>query len=416
MVLGSGGREHALAAKFKKSPHVEVVYVCPGSDGMRDVAQVVPIGLSDHQGLIQFAQQAEVDLVVVGPEDALAEGIVDAFESAGLRVFGPSKKAAQLESSKSFAKEIMREANIPTADYAVFTSYEQALIYLEQHDYPVVLKASGLAAGKGVSIVSSFDEAKRELHAMMIDQKFSDAAREVVIESYLEGEEFSYLSLVYQEGVIPLQIAQDHKRAFDGDQGLNTGGMGAYTPVASISEADLEEARTMVVEPLLNLMKQRNEVFNGVLYAGLIKTAQGIKVIEFNVRFGDPETEVILEALDSDLYSVIVNLMDHRVSELAWSSDAIIGVVLASVGYPDVYENGFVIEGLDDLDSHVYHMGTCWSDHHWVNHGGRVLFVVNRAPTLKEAQEKVYHDIDKIHCNHLFYRRDIGFHNLKEDV
>lgn len=416
LIIGSGGREHALAYRFSRSAQVEQVYVSPGNDGMEDVATIAGIAELDFPGLIAFAKKEGVDLTVVGPETALAAGIVDAFEEAGLCIFGPNRQAAQLEGSKAYAKALMDRAGIQTARFQVFNVLADAVAYCLHHDYPLVIKASGLAAGKGVSIVNDFAAAKQELEAMMSEHKFADAADQVVIEDFLEGEEFSFLCLVNQEVVLPLQIAQDHKRAFDGDQGPNTGGMGAYTPVNSITQEDCDHAMDAIIRPVLAAMRNEGNVFNGVLYAGLMKTAQGIQVIEFNVRFGDPETEVLMVALENDLFQVLMDLKQGIKTTLVWSEDVVIGAVLATKGYPEHYEKGYTIEGLEQLKTPVFHMGTACLDGVWKTNGGRVLFVCAHAEDLKQAQKHLYQEIAKIKCEGLFYRKDIGFHNLKEDL
>lgn len=411
LVVGSGGREHALATRFNQSPSVETVYIAPGSPCMDDVATLVDIDALDFEALKVFALKHAIDLVVVGPEIPLVQGIQDAFKDTNICVFGPSKYCANLEGSKAFAKEMMKQANIKTAGYETFDDVTQAIAYAKTKTYPLVLKASGLAAGKGVVIVNCFEDAESELHHMMTHNKFEDAGNVVVIEDFLEGEEFSYLCLVSHDTIIPLQVSQDHKRAFDHDEGPNTGGMGAYTPVDSITDDDLNCALNDVVKPIVSTLLNQGHPYTGVLYAGLMKTKDGIQVIEFNVRFGDPETEVLMLALESDLYQVIMDLMSGEKTELQWTKDYVIGAVLASQGYPDAYQKGAVIKGLETLKTPVFHMGTTRNDHGVIAIGGRVLFVTARADTLQKAQAMLYQEIDKIDCDALFYRRDIGFHN-----
>lgn len=416
LIIGSGGREHALAYKMKQSSQVERVYVAPGNVGMKDIATCVDIAINDHQALIDFAIEHAIKLTIVGPEEPLVNGIVDDFEAAGLLIFGPRQQAAQLEGSKRFAKDLMRKYNIPTASYETFYDAPSAINYLQQQSYPIVIKASGLAAGKGVVIANDVMEAKQAIQEMMVDHKFKEAANEVVIESFLEGEEFSFLSLVEGEVIIPLEIAQDHKRAFDYDLGPNTGGMGAYAPVSTITAADRMWSIDNIIKPTVRAMESEGHAFSGVLYAGLIKTKTGIQVIEYNVRFGDPETEILMLALKSDLYEVIDKLKHGKSTELKWTTNFTIGAVLANKGYPESYQNGDEIFGLEDVESNVFHMGTAEKNGKIVTSGGRVLFVSAQGETLKEARNHLYREIKKIYAPSLFYRKDIGFHNLKEDL
>lgn len=417
LVIGSGGREHALCDKFAASPQVDQVYAAPGNPGMKDCAVVVPIAANQFEQLAQFAIDQAIDLTFVGPEIPLAEGIVDYFKERNLTIFGPDKKAAQLESSKSFAKEFMKRHAIPTADYQAFHNYSDAEAYLNTNmNDPIVLKADGLAAGKGVVIAASKEEALAELDAMMNQRKFDDAGSMVVIEEYLVGEEFSLLAFVHEEQVYPMQIAQDHKRAFDQDEGPNTGGMGAYTPVSHISAAVIQEALDRVMVPAAKGMVADGCPFTGVLYGGLMATDQGVKTIEFNVRFGDPETEVILPAMKSDLYEVIQKVLKKETVEIVFQPSKTLGVVIASKGYPDQYVKGQIIDGLSELDqskARIYHMGTYEDQGQIKNSGGRILFVTASANTMDEASKIVYDEIRKIHGEALFYRTDIGHRNLK---
>ena len=337
LVIGSGGREHAICYKFKQSPQVETVFVAPGNPGMADVATLVDISGNDFGKLIEFAKEKEIDLTFVGPEIPLCLGIVDRFNEAGLKVFGPSEKAAQLEGSKVFSKMMMEKYNIPTAKHKSFDSYEEALNYLNKQETPIVIKADGLAAGKGVIIPTSIEDARSALMMMMVENQFENAGNRVVIEEYLEGEEFSLLAFVNEDVVIPMQLAQDHKRAFDNDEGFNTGGMGAYTPMHHISKEVLDEAMNNIMIPMANAMVNEGCPFTGILYGGCMLTKNGVKTIEFNVRFGDPETEVILPALKDDLYQVIMDVLDKKDVKLNWDDKSYCGVVLASNGYPNIY-------------------------------------------------------------------------------
>lgn len=408
LVIGSGGREHAICYKFKQSPQVETVFVAPGNPGMADVATLVDISGNDFGKLIEFAKEKEIDLTFVGPEIPLCLGIVDRFNEAGLKVFGPSEKAAQLEGSKVFSKMMMEKYNIPTAKHKSFDSYEEALNYLNKQETPIVIKADGLAAGKGVIIPTSIEDARSALMMMMVENQFENAGNRVVIEEYLEGEEFSLLAFVNEDVVIPMQLAQDHKRAFDNDEGFNTGGMGAYTPMHHISKEVLDEAMNNIMIPMANAMVNEGCPFTGILYGGCMLTKNGVKTIEFNVRFGDPETEVILPALKDDLYQVIMDVLDKKDVKLNWDDKSYCGVVLASNGYPNIYQKGHIITGLENVNTLVFHMGTALKDNSLVTNGGRVLFVVGVGDSLLEAKNNAYKEIEKIKCDNLFYRKDIG--------
>lgn len=414
LVIGSGGREHALAWKFAQSPQVEKVYAAPGNPGMAEVAECVAIGVLEFDKLIAFVKAQAIDLTFVGPEVPLCEGIADAFAAAGLTVFGPSRAAARLEGSKAFAKAMMKKYAIPTAAYQSFSDYDQAKVYLEQQPMPIVLKADGLAAGKGVIIAQTQAEAQDALKEMMCGGLFDQAGATVVIEEYLEGEEFSQLAFVNGTTVIPMEIAQDHKRAFDHDEGLNTGGMGAYTPVSHLSKAVVEEAIEKIVKPMAAAMVQEGCPFTGILYAGCMATERGVKTIEYNVRFGDPETEVLMIALQDDLYEICMQVQQHQTLPLHWSKEPVLGVVLASQGYPESSTKGAKISNLEQVDATVFHMGTTLENGQLVTSGGRVLFVAAQRPTLKQAQAAAYAEIEKIACDALFYRHDIGARGLQD--
>ncbi|MGG0185816.1 phosphoribosylamine--glycine ligase [Bacillus rhizoplanae] len=410
LVIGRGGREHALAWKFAQSEQVETVYVAPGNEGMKDVAIPVAIDENDFDALITFAKENNIGLTFVGPEIPLMNGIVDRFEAEGLRVFGPNSKAAVIEGSKAFTKELMKKYDIPTAAYETFTEYEAAVQYIEKVGAPIVIKADGLAAGKGVTVAMTLEEALQAVKEMLQDVKFGEASKKVVIEEFLDGQEFSLMAFVNGTTVYPMVIAQDHKRAFDGDKGPNTGGMGAYSPVPQIPQSAVEQAIETILHPTAEAMIQEGRSFTGILYAGLILTNEGPKVIEFNARFGDPETEVILPRLESDLVDVCNHVLDGKELTLEWSEDAVIGVVLASKGYPEAYEKGAVIRGLETLeDVIVFHAGTDFKDGEFVTNGGRVLFVACKEKDLQAAKEKVYAEIAKIESDGLFYRTDIGY-------
>ncbi|MBM7654224.1 phosphoribosylamine--glycine ligase [Neobacillus cucumis] len=411
LIIGRGGREHAICRKVSESTLVEKVFVAPGNAGMVDVAERIAIDESKHDELIAFAKEQNVGLTIIGPEVPLLEGLSDQFEAAGLAVFGPRKAAAEIEGSKSFAKDLMEKYQIPTSDYAVFTSVEEARNYILEKGAPIVIKADGLAAGKGVTVAMTLEEALASVEEMLVGAKFGDASSSVVIEEFLSGEEFSLMAFVNGEVVIPLEIAQDHKRAFDGDQGPNTGGMGAYSPVPQIGDDTVATAVETVLLPAASAMVQEGRSFCGILYAGLMKTAEGPKVIEFNARFGDPETQVILPRLKSDLVQVILDLLNGERPELEWDSQAMVGVVVAAKGYPEVYEKGAVLKGLSDISDAVYtfHAGTVQNEAgEFLTDGGRVLLVGGKAETLADAQTKVYVELEKLDCDGVFYRKDIG--------
>ncbi|MEK5249532.1 phosphoribosylamine--glycine ligase [Bacillus sp. FSL R9-9530] len=417
LVIGRGGREHALAWKFAQSEKVEKVYVAPGNEGMRDVATPVDIDENDFDALVLFAKENNVGLTFVGPEIPLMNGIVDRFKEEGLRVFGPNKAAAVIEGSKAFTKELMKKYDIPTAAYETFTDYEEAVKYIQKVGAPIVIKADGLAAGKGVTVAMTLEEALQAVKEMLQDVKFGAASKKVVIEEFLDGQEFSLMAFVNGTTVHPMVIAQDHKRAFDADKGPNTGGMGAYSPVPQIPESAVQEAIQTVLHPTAKAMIQENRSFTGILYAGLILTNDGPKVIEFNARFGDPETEVVLPRLENDLVDVCNAVLDESELTLQWSKEAVIGVVLASKGYPEAYKKGGIINGLDALqDVIVFHAGTAMKHGDFVTNGGRVLFVACKANSLQEAKDKVYKEIGKIESDGLFYRSDIGYRAIGHEM
>jgi len=379
------------------------------------VATPVAIDENDFDTLVLFAKENNIGLTFVGPEIPLMNGIVDRFEAEGLRVFGPNKAAAVIEGSKAFTKELMKKYDIPTAAYETFTNYEEAVAYIQKIGAPIVIKADGLAAGKGVTVAMTLEEALQAVKEMLQDVKFGEASKKVVIEEFLDGQEFSLMAFVNGTTVYPMVIAQDHKRAFDGDKGPNTGGMGAYSPVPQIPESAVEVAIETVLHPTAQAMIKEGRSFTGILYAGLILTNEGPKVIEFNARFGDPETEVVLPRLDNDLVDVCNSVLDGEKLVLKWSEEAVIGVVLASNGYPEAYEKGAIIRGLDTLeDAIVFHAGTAMKHGDFVTNGGRVLFVACKEKNLQEAKNKVYKEIEKIESDGLFYRSDIGYRAIEK--
>ncbi|QVK18446.1 phosphoribosylamine--glycine ligase [Mycoplasmatota bacterium] len=408
LIIGSGGREHALAWKLSQSDQVSEIFVAPGNCGMSDVSKCVDIKVTDVDQLVLFAKTNQIDLTIVGPEQALEKGIVNAFNKASLRIFGPTKEAALIETSKDFSKQLMKKYGIPTAAYETLSDYDEALNYIEKKGYPIVIKVDNLASGKGVIIVHNKEEAVTALNETLKQHKFG--CKKVIIEDFLEGEEFSLMAFVSGDKVYPMVLAQDHKKAFEGDLGPNTGGMGAYSPVPQISQKVIDEAINTIMIPCAKALVEENRSFEGVLYGGLILTKTGPKVIEFNARFGDPETEVVLPRLKNDLFVLINDLLDQKDITLNWDEEQTIGVVLSSIGYPQKYEVGYEIKGLESLENvTVFHMGTKEIDGKIVTNGGRVLFVVGKDKSVTKAQTIVYQEIKKINCKNLFYRKDIGF-------
>lgn len=416
LVIGSGGREHAIAKQFINSPTVKNVFVAPGNDGMSGPIQVVSIDAMAFEELAAFAKENHIDLTFVGPEQPLAAGIVDYFEAEGLRIFGPTKAAAQIEGSKAFAKEIMDKYNIPTAAYGTFTEVDKAKAYIEKLGAPIVVKADGLAAGKGVVVALTVEEANKAVEDMIGNQLYGESSSRVVIEEYLDGEEFSFMSFVHKGQIYPMVIAQDHKRVYDGDKGPNTGGMGAYSPVPQISTDIVDSAYETVVVPTVKAMTEEGISFTGILYAGLILTSAGPKVIEFNARFGDPETQVVLPRMTSDFGAFMTALMDEKPFELSWSEQAMLGVVIASEGYPVDVKKGAKLPNLSSLIEaglHVFHAGTKVEGEDFIANGGRVILVAASESTLKEAQQKVYAGLSEQEWNGLFFRKDIGWRTFQ---
>lgn len=406
LVIGSGGREHAIVEAFGRSPHVEKIYCAPGNAGIAEMAECVAIGVEEVDALARFAHEQEIDMTVVGPEAALAAGVVDRFKEDGLKIFGPTRAAARIESSKEFAKEIMKKYEVPTAGYEVFSEFEPAWEYVKNRPLPAVIKYDGLAAGKGVVVAMSYEEAEAALRDMLLDSTFGKGR--VVVEDFLDGPEFSFMCLVNGDKVYPLAMAQDHKRAFDGDKGPNTGGMGAYSPVPFVSEELRQECIDRIIRPVAAGMVQEGVPFTGILYGGLILTADGPKVIEFNARFGDPETEVVLPRLKSDIYALFEAVLAGEEFESEWSPETRLGIVLASEGYPGSYAKGAEIKGVEKLESPLYHMGTARKDGKLLTAGGRVMMVVATGNDISEARSKALEEISKIECPSLFYRKDIG--------
>lgn len=414
LVIGSGGREHAIAKKLKTDSAQPKVYCCPGNAGMlKDGIELVTLDWSDFSVLTDFVKKEGIDLTVVGPEQPLLEGIVDYFENQQLPIFGPKKEAALLEGSKAFAKEMMKRANIATADYQVFTDSEAASNYLTTASYPIVLKADGLAAGKGVIIAETQEVALATIQEMMETKVFGDSGNTVVIEEFLEGEEFTLMAFVDGTAVYPMIPAQDHKRAYEKDLGPNTGGMGAYAPVPQISNDVIEQSVVEVLEPMARLMVENGTPYHGILYAGLIVTKTGPQVIEFNARFGDPEAQVVLPLLDSSFVEVLMDLVNHRVPTVVWKKEVSFGVVIAREGYPADTQAAKTLPDISVTDTvNVYFSGVKEEKQTLLSDGGRVLLFQTNAKNFDEAKVQVYQAIDSSVWDGFFYRRDIG-HKIK---
>ncbi|WP_181347911.1 phosphoribosylamine--glycine ligase [Thalassobacillus sp. CUG 92003] len=409
MVIGRGGREHSIVQKLSESDRVETIFAVPGNAGMESEADRVVIDESDRDALVDFARQNEVDLTIVGPEQALLDGVVDAFQNAGLSIFGPTQAAAKIEGSKRYAKEIMHNWSIPTGAYQAFSQLDPALAYIEDVGAPIVIKADGLAAGKGVVVAESVSEAKRAAEDMLIHGQFGEASREIVIEEFLEGEEYSLMAFVHEDHVYPMLPAKDHKRAFDQDKGPNTGGMGAFAPVPGLSHADIEHDVQTILQPAAEALLAEGHGFTGILYAGLIATDQGAKVIEFNARFGDPETQVVLPLLDNDLTKVIEAVMDGRNPGLSWKDRYCGGVVVASTGYPGSYDKGVALPDLSSANGNFVHAGTETDGGKYVSAGGRVLLAEATADRLPDAFKAIYQSLAVFDDTPaFFYRKDIG--------
>ena len=412
LVVGGGGREHAIVDALSRSSKVGKIFCAPGNAGIAEQAECVPLKDTQVAELKAFALENGVDLTVVGPEAALAIGITDEFRKDGLRIFGPSKAAATIEASKDFAKRLMDKYQVPTASFRTFEEYEPAWEYVRNGSFPVVLKYDGLAAGKGVVIPQTPQEAQETLRDMLLDDRFGKG--KVVVEEFLTGPEFSFMCFVDGEKVWPMTLSQDHKRACEGDKGPNTGGMGAYSPVPLITDEDITYSLEKIMKPVAAGMVAEGCPFKGVLYGGLMKTPDGVKVIEFNCRFGDPETEVVLPRLETDIYDIFSAITDGTaMPQISWSEDVTLGFVMASKGYPGSYAKGFEIN-LPELEEGVkiYHMGTSSKDGRLVTSGGRVMMVVGKGKDLLQARDKALATVEKVGCENLFYRRDIGWRVL----
>jgi phosphoribosylamine--glycine ligase len=420
LAIGSGGREHALVWKIAQSPKVSQIYCAPGNAGISRLAQCLDIDAENIDKLADFAQKEKIDLTVVGPELPLSKGIVNEFNRKGLRIFGPSKEATEIESSKVFSKHLMKKYNIPTANYQVFENSEKAFDYIKQQTFPLVIKADGLAAGKGVFIVRNLVQARNALDVLMEEKKFGEAGRQVVIEEFLEGEEVSILAFCDGKTVVPMVSSQDHKKIFDSDQGPNTGGMGAYSPVPFYPDEFERRVLEEILKPTIKGLRSEGREYKGVLYAGLILTKEGPKVLEFNARFGDPETQVVLPRLRTDLIDILNSVIEGTLEkiDIQWEDNAVVCVIVASGGYPDKYQKGKVISGLERLekmeDIIVFHAGTKLQDDKVITSGGRVLGITTWDETISKAREKAYKGVKEIYFEDMYYRKDIAVKAIKE--
>lgn len=419
LVIGSGGREHTLIWKINQSPKVSQIYCAPGNAGISQLAQCINIDADNIEKLADFAQKEKIDLTLVGPELPLSKGIVNEFNKKNLRIFGPSQEATEIESSKVFSKHLMKKYNIPTANYEVFKNSEKALDYIKQQTFPLVIKADGLAAGKGVFIIKNLEQAKDALDILMKEKKFGEAGRQVVIEEFLEGEEISILAFCDGKTIIPMISSQDHKRIFDNDQGSNTGGMGAYSPVPFYTTEIKEKVCREILKPTVKGLQNEGREYKGVLYAGLILTKNGPKVLEFNARFGDPETQVVLPRLKTDLVDILNAVIEetlHKIN-IEWEDNAAVCVVVASGGYPGKYQKGKPISGLERLKKMkniiAFHAGTKFQDEEIVTSGGRVLGITAWDDTISKAKEKAYEGVEKIYFKDMYYRKDIASKTIK---
>jgi len=419
LVIGNGGREHAICWKLSQSPKLTKLYAAPGNAGIEEVAQLVDIPSKDQEGLLKFCKKEGINLVVVGPEAPLTEGIVDRLRGEGIKIFGPTKFAAQLEGSKVFAKEMMKKLSIPTGEFEVFSSAEKAMDYVAKKGVPIVVKVDGLAGGKGVVVATSMPKAMEAIHLDMVKKVFGKAGDRIVIEECLEGEEASVIAITDGMTVRLLASSQDHKRIFEGDKGPNTGGMGAYSPTPAVTEAVENQILERVFIPVVREFKTLGHPFKGFLYAGIMMTKNGFRVLEFNVRLGDPETQAILPRLENDLLELILAAAEERLSEitLQWKDEDCVCVVVASGGYPDVYETDKKISGIsiakEDPAIHVFHAGTKRVDGELFTASGRVLNVVGSGKSIFEALSKTYHAVDQIFFERMYYRKDIGHRAAK---
>lgn len=410
LIVGSGGREHTMAWKCSKSPLVEKIFCAPGNGGTHNEDKCENVNINEIDELLKFALENNIDLTIVGPEAPLCDGIVDIFKEKGLKIFGPSKKAALLEGSKAFSKEFMGKYDVKTAEYAVFQNDRDALKYLEKCRYPVVIKADGLAAGKGVAICKDYSEAEEAIKSFMVEDIFKGAGRKIVIEEFLEGVEASILSITDGETIIPFISSKDHKQIFDNDLGPNTGGMGTIAPNPYCSKEVLEEFQRDIMLPTLKGIKEEKMDFIGIIFFGVMICKSGVYLLEYNVRMGDPETQVVLSLMKSDFVDLILSALEHKLSSynMNWNGGYACCIVAASGGYPTKYEKGFEIENIENIDNKLFAAGVKYEDSKLVTSGGRVLAVTAVGSTLEEAREKAYKDMEKIHFKDMYYRRDIG--------
>ncbi len=413
LVVGGGGREHTIVWKIAQSPKVTKIYCAPGNGGIAELAECVDIKATDIDAMVQFAKERQIDLVMVAPDDPLVLGMVDAMEAAGIRAFGPRKNAAIIEGSKVFSKDLMKKYNIPTAAYEVFTDSASAIDYVKrQNSFPAVIKAEGLALGKGVIIAQDLEEAVSGIRSIMDDKQFGDSGNRIVIEECLQGPEVSVLAFTDGKTVVPMVSAQDHKRAYDNDEGLNTGGMGTFSPSRLYTDDIASECMDNIFLPTIKAMQQEGRPFKGVLYFGLMMTKNGVKVIEYNARFGDPETQVVLPRLKTDLVEIMEAIIDERLDtvNIEWDDNAAVCVVLASGGYPTKYQTGYEIKGLETAKDNiiVFHAGTKRQDGKIVTAGGRVLGVTAVSATLDQAIADAYKAVESISFQDMHYRKDIG--------
>lgn len=414
LVVGSGGREHAIIWKLAQSPRVEKIYCAPGNGGIGELAECLPVGAEDVEGMVKAAREMKVDLVVVAPDNPLAKGMVNALEDAGIRAFGPTREAAIIEASKAFSKELMKKYDIPSAKYALFDDSKAALEYLQSQKYPLVVKADGLALGKGVIICNNLSEAENAVKSMMEEKKFGESGNRIVIEEFLVGQEVSILAFTDGKTVVPMVSSQDHKRAMDNDKGLNTGGMGAFSPSRIYTPEMAELCMEKIYRPTIRAMNQEARMFKGVLYFGLILTEDGPKVLEYNARFGDPETQVVLPLLKNDLVEVFEAVIDGTLENIQfeWKDASCVCVIMASGGYPVKYRKGYEIAGIEDAmndsDVIVFHAGTKKEDGLFYTNGGRVLGVTALDANIDKARKRAYHAVSKIHFQDAHYRKDIG--------
>lgn len=411
LVVGGGGREHAICWKLSKEANVDKIYCAPGNAGISNVAQCIDIQDSDIENLLNFAKENQIDLTIVGPEIPLVAGIVDKFEKEGLKIFGPNKKCAQLEGSKAFSKDFMIRHNLPTAKYKEYTDLDEAISEIDSFGYPVVIKADGLAAGKGVVISENREDAITTLKEMMSDKKFGNAGDKIVVEEFLTGIETSILAFVDNDTIVPMVSSKDHKKVFEGETGLNTGGMGTFSPSEIYTDELAKEVQEKILDKTLEGFKKDNLNYKGILFVGLMITEDGPKILEYNVRFGDPETQSVLFRLDTDLNKIISEILNNNLKniEINYSKEESICVMLTSGGYPESYEKGKVISGLENLDSDivVFHSGTKFDNENIVTNGGRVIGITAKSKTVKEAAQKVYENIKKINFEKMHYRKDI---------